>query len=105
MIKVIDIVAVAVEPDITPYDPFGVDELALVGIKIVQVLTGAQPGRIVIVVVEHGMDVGNEIRIIGDLNNNVEINPGLLMIVPHQEGENFVPGLEVNRDTLQGGPQ
>src|SRR5204862_8092110 len=68
--------AFAKEPEVTSFGALGIDQPAFEGLEVFAVSADAQTGTIVLVIVENGSDIFEEIRIIRQLDDNVVINFG-----------------------------
>ncbi len=68
----------------------GVDEFPLVGLNPFLVFAYCYTGRAVMVVVEYLLYTLDKVRFVGNLNNNVLINPRFQMITPHHDSVDAV---------------
>jgi hypothetical protein len=64
VVELVGGVAVAVKPDVPARLAFGFDQPSLVGLNISEIRTGAQTGRVVIVVIVDGFDALLKLRVI-----------------------------------------
>lgn len=97
-------VATAVEADVTRLGwLLEAEPLALEGVVELAVFASAKTGRVVLVVVEQGTHVGDEIGIIGDLNNDIAVNARFAVVVPQQRAIQGGDFLQVNLYPLGAG--
>src|SRR5439155_22726843 len=68
--------AFAKEPEVTGFGALGIDQPAFEGLEVFAVGPHAQTRAVVLVIVENGPHVLEEIRIIRQLDNNVVIHFG-----------------------------
>src|SRR5512137_1757555 len=86
VVHVVRRVAGAVEAHVAGLDPLGVEQPSLIGLDVFLVLAGAEAGGVVVVVVEDRRDTADEVLVVGNLDDDVPVDPGLAVIVPGDDG-------------------
>src|ERR1035437_6255976 len=97
--------AFGVETNVAGLDPFGVDQLAFAGLDVFATLADTQAGGVVRVVVEDRADVPDEVRVIGDLHDDVVIDLGQVVGVPDHQGDELLRAAEIHLHPLPAFPQ
>src|ERR1019366_9479011 len=93
--------AFGVETNVTGFDAFGIDQLAFVGLEVFAIGADAQAGGVVRVIVEDRAHVLDEVRVIGDLDNNVVVHLSHVVGVPDHDGKDLLRAAEVHLHPLR----
>jgi len=105
MIHLVRGVAPAVKADIPAVHPSGIDQTALVGFDILLVFSDTQSGGVVMVVVVYCLDIGDEVRVVCDLDDHVPVDPGLAVVMPDENSIQRAGSAEVDLHPLNARTQ
>lgn len=105
MVHLVGGVAIAVEADVAAFGTFALDDATVVGFNVGGVFAFAESEGVVVVGVEDGGDTGFELRVIGDLDDDVDISLSLLVVVPHEDLLDGGGFFEIDLDPLRAGSQ
>ncbi len=100
MVHLIGGVAIAVKTDVAAFGAFAVDHATVVGFDVSGVFAFTEGEGVVVVGVEDGGDTGFELRIIRDLDDDVDVSLSLLVVVPHEDLLDGGGFFEVDLDPL-----
>jgi len=100
VVQVIEVIAAAIEADITSTDTSGVDEFALIGFNVMFIFADAKAGGVVNIVIKKSSDVRDKIRAVGNLYYDIKINAWLLVEIPYHNSVNLVHSLPVDGNML-----
>src|SRR5437867_2851910 len=93
--------ALGVSAHVSGLRALGINQPALVGLKVFPVSSCTQSRAIVLIVVKHRANVLFEISIIGQLHNHVVIHLGSVMGVPNEDGKQLMRTAQIDLDVLR----
>jgi hypothetical protein len=105
MVQLVGGVAVAIETHITALHTVGVDQLAPIGLDVIEVLARAQAKLVGLAIVEDGGHFGPECGFVRDLHRHVTVDTHLRMGVPVDDGVDARVFAQVDLHPLLAGPE